>query len=185
MPGARITNTTESGGRSDSLSPFLWKKEKPLKSLALVALSILWAVFKNMTGRVKYLLGAKAPSLACDSHEIHLIDCSGAVRYFLYRATRGELILPEGSQAQLEWCIANGLHRLAHYSDVAFAKDDPTRLFICFLKPHAGEEWPRHVWLVVGGRTLESCGSHGVCSRDWDDVNLVHCVDAFELPATL
>jgi len=139
-----------------------------------------------MVGRVGYLLGAKAPSLTCDTSEIQRIDCSGFTRYILARASSQVLLLPEGSQNQLAWCLSEGLHRVDPYSNVALAAGDPARLFIAFLKP--GTDGIGHVWLLrsKGGemRTRESHGGGvGVSSRTWNNHNLVSCRFAFELPA--
>jgi hypothetical protein len=63
---------------------------------------------------------------------------------------------------------------------VQYAAKDPKRLFIAFIAAHDGH--PGHVWLVRLGRTLESCGSHGVSSREWDVSVLKNsCCAAYEL----
>ena len=152
------------------------------KTVIAVSLSILEARHNHMAGRVTYELGAKSPSLGCDTSRIRTIDCSGYTRDQIYAATGGKVIIPEGSQAQRDWCESQGLHRLAHYSDVAYAAQDASRLFIAFLSPHPGEEWPRHVWLIRSGTSRESCGSRGVCSRTWDNSNLVSSPACYELP---
>ena len=154
-----------------------------MSKVVSVSLSNLQSRFDSENGRVLYKLGAKAPSLGCPASLIRLIDCSGFVRDALFFATGGKLILPEGSQPQRDWCEENGLYRLKHYSDVEYAREDDSRLFIAFLSPHPGSEWPRHVWLIHQARTMESCGSHGVCSRDWDNSNLIHAAACYELPA--
>lgn len=150
------------------------------KVIPAVDLARLDALHRKMAGRVRYLLGAKAASLYADSSTIERIDCSGYVRYVLARC--GGPILPDGSQIQLAWCRAN-LRRLARYSDVHFAAADPSRLFIAVMSPAPGAEWPRHVWLVRAGATLESCSSLGVGSRPWDHRALKGAQACFELPA--
>jgi cell wall-associated NlpC family hydrolase len=145
-----------------------------------IDLSVLEATFRSMAGRVRYLMGAKAPSIDCDPARITRLDCSGWVRYAIHRA--GGPTLPDGSVQQREWAVAHGLRRLAHYSDVHYTADDPDRLFLCFLAPNAGKAG--HVWLVRAGRTMESCGGRGVCSRSWDTAVLALNADAaYELPA--
>lgn len=138
----------------------------------------------KMSGRVKYRLGGKAPSLDCDSNDIKSIDCSGHSRYLLARGSGQELIIPDGSQNQLAWAKKN-LKRLS-YKDVGkYCAKDRSRWFIAFLKPKKGKAWPRHVWLLNSDGlrvvTLESHGSGGVNSRRWDNRALVGCVDCFEL----
>lgn len=148
-----------------------------------VSLALLEAVHRNMAGRVRYGMGCKAPALDCDSHEITRIDCSGYVRYVLARATSQRLILPDGSWEQRAWCETR-LRQLARYADVAYAKEDPSRLFIAFIEPGAiGPGKAGHVWLVLAGRTLESYGGVGVGSRPWDAWTLKRYASAaYELP---
>ena len=154
-------------------------------SLSPVSASAVETIFKNMDGRVGYLLGAKAPSLTCDTSAIRVIDCSGATRYWIARGSGGKLIVPDGSQNQLAWCLSQGLHRLGSYSDVLFAANDPSRLFIGFLTP--GSDGIGHVWLLRSRdgemRTRESHGSAGVDSRPWDNPRIAGCRFCFELPA--
>lgn len=149
----------------------------------MINLELLETLFSRTKGRVKYRLGAKANLLA-DSADIHQIDCSGFVRWILARASDQEIRLPDGSQVQLDWCRAVGYHKLAHYSDVQYAREDPSRLFIAFLSPKPGKAWPRHVFLVRSGMTLESCSSLGVGSRRWDVNVLKGSQNCFELPVT-
>lgn len=158
-----------------------------------VLLSILRAVFDNMRGRVTYDLGAKAVDLSADSHEIHAIDCSGFVRFAVYRATNGGMLVPDGSWAQREWCAAAGLHEVRPYSNVALpaVKKDLSRLFLAFMAPGAeGPGASGHVWFVIGGRTMESHGGKGVDSRPWNaGINAgrgtlaSYCSACYELPA--
>ena len=135
------------------------------------------SVFQACRGRVGYLLGAKC-KLDAKPEDIRRIDCSGWVRYHLYQATG--IKLPDGSQNQLAWARKN-LRKLAKYSDVQYAAADGGRLFIAFLSPKPGEEWPRHVWLLKLGVTMESCSSQGVASRNWDHPSLRFCKECFEI----
>jgi hypothetical protein len=155
-------------------------------TIAPVSLILLETIFNNMDGRVGYLLGAKAPSLACDTSDIRQIDCSGFTRYILARASAQRLILPEGSQNQLAWCLQEGLHRVNPYSGVQSAARDPSRLFIAFLTP--GADGIGHVWLLRSRdgemQTRESHGGGvGVDSRPWDWHSIASCRFCFELPA--
>jgi cell wall-associated NlpC family hydrolase len=138
----------------------------------MVDIALLKLLFDKTRGRVKYRLGAKISPLA-QSSELMRIDCSGFVRWILARATEQVLLLPDGSQNQLAWCRAN-LRKLAKYSDVGRqdVRRDESRLFIAFLSPKPGNDWPRHVALLrSNGRnmvTMESCSSLGVGSRPWN-----------------
>lgn len=143
----------------------------------MVDFATLDALFKACKGRVKYKLGAKAP-LDAEPPEISKIDCSGWARYHLFHATG--VRWPDGSQTQLAFARKK-LRKLAKYSDVGYAANDPSRLFIAFLSPSPGADWPRHVWLVKAGRTMESCSSLGVGSRPWDTKILMGCKECFEV----
>lgn len=141
-------------------------------------LNLLNSLFAGCAGRVKYKLGAKVP-LGATVAQIVRIDCSGFVRWILAKCGVG-LVLPDGSQNQLDWARKN-LRKLEKYSDVQYASGDPTRVFIAFLSPKPGASWPRHVWLIRMGQTMESYGSGGVGSRAWDHPSLKNCKECFEL----
>lgn len=127
--------------------------------------------------KARYKLGAKAP-LGTPAKDISLIDCSGYIRCILFDAAG--LRLPDGSQNQLRWARTN-LRKLAKYEDVRYAKADPGRVFIAFLSPKPGNEWPRHVWLCYMGKTMESAsGLGGVGSRWWDAFS-PQCKECFEV----
>lgn len=153
-------------------------------TIAPVSLSLMETIFNNVDGRVGYLLGAKSPNLTCDTADIRQIDCSGFSRYVLARSSGQRLILPDGSQNQLAWCLSEGLHRVNPYSGVQSAAADPSRLFIAFLTP--GKDGIGHVWLLRSRngemQTRESHGHHGVDARDWNNPNLVSCRWCFEIP---
>ena len=145
-----------------------------------VGLAILEEVFTHMhLNGVGYSLGAKAPSMTCDSSQIHKIDCSGFVRYAIARATEQAVVMPDGSVNQHDWCDSQKLPKLA-YPNVG--KPDATgKLFIGFIQPAHGH--PGHVWLVHNATTLESHGGVGVDSRPWNSRVLVNAVAAcYELP---
>lgn len=150
--------------------------------MAKLDLPLIQLLFDKTRGRVKYKLGAKAPSLDADSNQIGQIDCSGWVRWVLHRA--GETI-PDGSQNQLAWARSN-LRKLGKYADVQYAAKDPGRLFIAFLSPNPGNAWPRHVWLLRSNgkamMTMESYSSGGVNSRAWNTKILMGCKECFEIP---
>lgn len=154
--------------------------------MSQVSIGLFKAVFNHMTHRVGYLLGAKAPYNDCDSSLIRSIDCSGFSLYAVYRASVGTILMPHGSQNQHAWAEKQGFHKLAEYSDVLYAKDDPGRLFICFMGVQT--DGHGHVWLVGSdGKgnmvTYESHAGVGVSSRPWDtSVLKLNCNAAYELP---
>jgi hypothetical protein len=122
------------------------------------------------------------------------LDCSGFVRYALYRATEGKLIIPDGSQVQREWCerqaAAKLLHKASKYENTNkyLTKE---RLFIAFIKPWTnGCGAIGHVWLIgqfdkdISAETIESYGGPGVGSRPWNARKLLREVySVYELPA--
>lgn len=148
----------------------------------MIDFDLLDTCFERTAGRVRYRLGAKAPHVMCGSDEIHEIDCSGFTRWILARASVGSLILPDGSLQQLAAVQERRWRKLAQYSDVHYARNDGSRLFIAFLTPPPRASWPRHVWLLRCGRTLESCGRRGVCSRPWDHQSIRRAQWCFEVP---
>src|SRR5205085_264760 len=107
------------------------------------------------------------------------IDCSGFVRYLMYRATHGEVIMPDGSWIQNDWCRHN------HFAKVKYATaaDADGWLRIAFLPPKKGHAG--HVWLILNGMTLESHGHKGPHSRPWDTAVLKSQVtDCYQLAQT-
>lgn len=102
------------------------------------------------------------------------LDCSGFVRYVLFRATLGRLHLTGGSESQLKAVKAAG-YKLYEPTDFAAQQrrvDDVLR--IGFLDTHrgtnaAGETVKTrvgHVWLTLNGYTYESSSSgHGPSVR--------------------
>lgn len=150
--------------------------EKPLDG------QLFEEVFAHLHLRgVPYLWGGKAHPLTVDTSAIAGLDCSGFAQYEVARCSGQQVIWPEGSAEQHDWCEAAGLHKLLRYSDVHFAADD-SRLFVAFIRPvegvHAG-----HVWFVRHGWTRESHSHVGVSSRPWDTpVLLQGATDCYELP---
>jgi cell wall-associated NlpC family hydrolase len=130
--------------------------------------------------RVPYLWDGKANPLDADSSTITGLDCSGFGQYMVAKCTGGRIFLPEGSVDQHDWCEAQGLHRLAHYSDVQYATKDGARMFMCFIEPVGPR--PGHVWFVCAGKTYESHGGVGVDSRAWNSLALLkNACAAYEL----
>jgi hypothetical protein len=131
-----------------------------------------------MDGHVKYGLGSKAPSLSCEPSAIKSIDCSGFVRYIIYKATSGAVHMPDGSWIQHDWCKLQKLPT-ADYKTEAMKLDNWLR--IAFLPKH--EKHPGHVWLVLNGKTLESHGHKGPDRRMWNTPAL-KAVNAFYVLST-
>jgi len=109
----------------------------------------------------RYGLGAKAPSLDCDTSAIHAIDCSGFVRYALYRASGVDI--GDGSVQQHDGIELRGFK----HSTVADAGRRDGAVRIAFLSPAAGRGIG-HVMLVLDGETIESHGGVGPDRRVWD-----------------
>ena len=129
-----------------------------MSKLLSVDFVLLETLVEHMAGRVKYHLGAKAPSLDCDSADIHEIDCSGAVRFWLHRAAG--VTVDDGSANMRKWFVTHG-YQSAPYSSCA-KKDGILR--IAFMPRTGGHG---HVILVLDSRTMESNASHGVCREPW------------------
>jgi len=113
---------------------------------------------------VKYKLGAKAPSLSATPDAIHAIDCSGFTRYVLYRATNFTLVMPDGSWGQMDWAEKQGFKD----STVGAGKLKDGILRLAVLPQQPGKGVGRHVVFILNGRTYESAGGRGPCSRVWN-----------------
>lgn len=176
----------------------------PVSTVPALDLLLLNKTFARMRqSRVRYRLGAKADlpahnprcrqGLASPPEALDYLDCSGAVRYLLYQATRGRFILPDGSQNQRYFCEARyregALHRVEEYSNIGRYMT-PRRVFIGFIRPWThGCGAVGHVWLVAQTDedqqpdTLESYSGVGVASRSFDSGPLLRQVySAYELP---
>ncbi len=140
----------------------------PLIGFAVLplAVSLLLAALAACQFRgVRYGLGSKAPEPLSAKVCFRRIDCSGFVRWALWVATKGAVLLPDGSYVQNDWCAAMGFKR-TDYSNCTL-HDGHVRL--CFHKPngHGGDSMG-HVWICLNGKTLESFGGHGPGQRDFD-----------------
>lgn len=112
----------------------------------------------------QYRLGGKAPTLDADSSVISRIgiDCSGYLRWLLYRATHGELVIPDGSWMQAEWADDAGLKRSS--IDAGEIIDGAVRMA---QMPPASGGGIGHIALIHNGRTIESSGRRGPGRREW------------------
>ena len=148
-------------------------------------------IFATLNERCPYGFGSKwGLSLASLQNFIGTrVDCSGFVRFLLFRASGGKIQLPDGSYVQKDYCKKQGFRRLKSYADVQYAARDSSRMFLCFMSPIPGIAG--HVWIVYLGQTYESCGRNnriGVSSQDWSHynkgsfLNRARDLCAFEIP---
>lgn len=116
-----------------------------------------------ITAGNQYGLGDKVP-LDIDSTEIgdHDVDCSGYVRWLVYKGTGSGLVIPDGSYIQHDWVKAKGFKS----SSVENAKRLDGVVRIAFLPPGKIGKIG-HVALVYNGRTFESHSGTGPDSRSW------------------
>lgn len=116
--------------------------------------------------RVKYGLGAKvSPHGAKPGTGFTKVDCSGFVRETIWRATAPHFNFPDGSVVQHEFIRAKGYERSTRAD--ALLEDGKVR--IVFLRPQDTASHIGHVALVHNARTLESHGSVGPNSREWNN----------------
>ena len=124
-----------------------------------VSLNSILHDFDVTNGFTKYMWGSKpkpSNSKPLDS------DCSGWTRWTLLRAGMPKEF-PDGSIAQGEWLIAQGLHQPTYPDILTFAKHDSGRLF-CAGFNSGGTH--RHIWFVIAAQTYEcAVGTHGVGTR--------------------
>ena len=160
--------------------PILTGKASSLPGFNSVALDVgkLLDALRACEARgVAYGLGSKAPEHTSGPYAFdypptfNAIDCSGWVRWALYHATGGSLLIPDGSANQNDWAGAQGLK---HYGpDAARSaylsnggnKDHALRH--CFCRASASETIG-HVWMLWSGFTMESSGGVGPHSRPFD-----------------
>lgn len=127
-------------------------------------------------GHISYLLGAKA-KLSRSPDRIRAIDCSGFVRYVIYKTSASNKKIADGSFQQQKWFEKNG-YKKTSYSSVASKIDGIVR--IAFKKAikekitnseTGKEEWRvkerGHVWFIINGKTFESRGRVGPSSLPW------------------
>lgn len=157
------------------------------KRVAAVDLRLVETIFdRQVLHGIRYGYGVKAKSLTMLPEKMEAIDCSGEVRYLLAQGSKQNLIIPDGSVVQREWCEDH--LREVKYADLPMA--DSSRLFIGFITPFInGCGRVGHVWLISkidtdwAPDTMESYGGHGVGSRNWNARTLWRMVHkSFELP---
>ncbi len=139
--------------------------------------------------KVPYLLGGKPSSIKLTTDELLRergragIDCSGFVRWLLFRASSGRVKIPDGSVNQRDRFRA--LADVAGVAAVPYTdcgqRDGVLRVagFTKSARVAVG-----HIWLVVDGQTAESHGRHGVNRRAWDTPSLLRlCTWCYPLAA--
>lgn len=123
---------------------------------------------KACLGVVKYKLGAKPGLHDEPGIDFKLSDCSGFVRWLLFKGTDGKTTLPDGSWIQETWCDNEGFNKNP-YASVADNKDDYLR--VAFIKAYRGKVG--HIWLIHNGKTIECYGGVGVGRRPWNTKTLL------------
>lgn len=114
---------------------------------------------------VHYGMGSKAHEPFSFPPDFTRIDCSGFVRWLIFHATGGQVLIPDGSYIQADDFQKYGFKK-GLYADAA-NKDNHVR--ICFHRPGGrGGDGIGHVWIVLNGETLESYGGHGPGSRPFN-----------------
>lgn len=136
-----------------------------------------------MRQRVKYEMGAKV-KLNAPVSSVKKIDCSGLVRYLVYRATNNKLTIPDGSWNQREWLMkqsANPDSFIQRFDSYDIVQTKPNGLYLCVLNPVGRKSG--HIWFVNDGFTMESRGGVGPDERVWNvpvlrkEVDFIFCWD--------
>lgn len=112
---------------------------------------------------VRYKMGAKPPHIEAVPIGTDKSDCSGYMRWLLYHATHGALLLPDGSWNEYAALLKDGFK--PSLAANAAAHDGHVRVCI-----HVADNRDEtgHIWTVVNGVTYECYGGHGVGSRAWN-----------------
>lgn len=143
----------------------------PSASFAFPTLDIDLAVLKRIHNRCvvsgnQYGFGDKVDiSAASDEVAGEDVDCSGYVRWLLYRATGNKFDIKDGSWIQHDYVRDLGFKT----STIQAANLKDGALRIAFLAPGAlGPKRPGHVALILDDRTMESHSGTGPNSREWE-----------------
>lgn len=112
---------------------------------------------------IRYLMGGKAHELDTVPLDVSRIDCSGFARWLLYHATRGKLLLPDGSCIEDQALALDGFKK----TDPANCALHDGHVRVCI---HLADDkdGTGHIWIVLNGVTYESHGGRGVSSRAWN-----------------
>lgn len=124
---------------------------------------------------VHYGMGDKAPEPFSFPPNFHAIDCSGFARWVIFHATGGDVLMPDGSYVQSDWCEQHGFKK----TDYANAANHDGHVRIAFHHPGGrGGDGTGHVWIILNGMSLESYGGHGPGSRSYSHQWFLDHVDA-------
>lgn len=119
---------------------------------------------------VPYVLGAKPPLV--DSVPSRGSDCSGYVRWLVWKATDHRLVLMEGSDGQAQY----GEETLQKVQYVELARNAHTlQCFLCHMRPP--REGFGHIWIVCHGKAYQCSYGAGVNDKDFDAPSLVNRYD--------
>ena len=140
-------------------------------TFAWPTLALDTALLQNLHSRAiaegnQYGFGSKV-DITSDSSEVRgeLVDCSGYVRWLLYRATSNKFDIKDGSWIQHDYVKDLGFK----VSSIESANLKDGALRIAFLAPGAlGSGAAGHVALVLNDRTMESHSGTGPDGREWD-----------------
>ncbi len=147
-------------------NPFPKATTGPLAGYSVAPVDIVYLLHLMalcVSAHVRYLMGGKAHDLMAVPLDVSEIDCSGFMRWLLYHATRGALLMPDGSCNEGE-----------DLSQLGFKPTDPQNcaladghVRVCI---HIADDKDDtgHIWLVLNGITYESHGGVGVSSRAWN-----------------
>jgi cell wall-associated NlpC family hydrolase len=129
-----------------------------------------------MDGHVHYAQHPRV-ELSTRPEAVHVIDCSGFVRYVLFRVCDIALA-QDGSWHLNEWCKSY-LQSEAEYK-CASQMDGIIRVGY-FAHPKGKPKHDGHIWLILNGWTMESHGGHGRHGgphrRRWNTKVLTHNVE--------
>jgi hypothetical protein len=143
-----------------------------------VDVPLLVEVTAALDDRVPYLLGGKPSSIKLTTEQFLAergrtgVDCSGFVRWLLYRASGGRVKIPDGSVNQRDRFRARADDTGVAAVPYASCGDADGILRVAGFTRSARIR-VGHIWLVVDGHTIESHGRHGVNRRPWDTASLV------------
>ena len=105
----------------------------------------------------------------------------------IYHATACQVLVPDGSVNQNDWCAAQGFkHRAIAAGQDYTAGMGLNVLYACFCRTGSRAERIGHVWMVAGSGgqlwTLESNGGNGPNSRPANTPTLMRiCTDIYAL----
>lgn len=142
-----------------------------------IDVGLLLEVLARLNDQIPYKMGGKPSSLKLTTEQflaerrVEGVDCSGFVRWLLYRSSGGKVRIRDGTFAQRDdfRAMADAMHRApVPYSDCG--KHDGVLRVAGFVKSQKVKFG--HIWVVLDGLTGESHGHGGVDRRPWDTGHL-------------